>query len=728
MADSAAGPPPPGAEVAAAAGAWDGAEAGVGAGPAGGAGAGPAVRSDGRTELRNLTEIVALCGLVIAQPLLDVTGKSPDFFLFHGAGPVDILLLVAAYTVLPPLLLWGAGALPGLLVRRFAGAVRGRLVRSVLHTATLGLLLAAFAVQVGKHLTPVRGTPLVVLAVAAGAAGAYAYRRWQVTGQVLRVAAIGPLVFVLLFVFASPASAVVLPGERPGTEAGASAGAQDHPPVVMLILDEFPLTSLMDGKGAIDAGRYPNFARLAGESTWYRNATGVSGYTPYALPAMLTGRYPAEEQAPHHSRYPENLFTAFAGPYRIEAQESITQLCPPRICPDRAAGSARGGLPTLLRESAVLLEQIVSPTDSGQRDPEDSYREITRGEAGDGTGPAAPTDPQFRWGALDDNQPARFADFLGTLRPADRPTLHFLHLLLPHSPWNYLPSGIRYGSPDGMPNDGDGWVELAYRRHLLQLEYTDRLLGETLRRLDDTGLYDDALVVLTADHGVSFTPGVQGRGLGAVRQAPGEVLWVPLFVKRPGQRAGVVDDRNWEHVDLLPTVAELAGVEVPWRTDGVSALRTTREPADKHYYDKPGQPLTVPAGTFAEVAAGRAGPVLPAQPRPELIGRAVAELPLGPPAGSVTVRNRSEFDHIDQAGGRLPALVYGTVPDSVPDGTLLAVAVNGRVGAVATVVSPDPGGQRFAALLPDESVFLPGRNTVQAFQVAGDGVLRPLAD
>ncbi|WP_422774753.1 sulfatase-like hydrolase/transferase [Plantactinospora sp. WMMC1484] len=717
-----------GAGAGSAGGAGAGSAGGAGAGSAGGAEAGPAARSDGRTELRNLTEIVALCGLVIAQPLLDVTGKSPDFFLFHGAGTGDILLLVAAYTVLPPLLLWGAGALAGLLVRRFAGAVRGRLVRTALHTVTLGLLLAAFAVQVGKHLTPVRGTPLVVLAVAAGGAGAYAYRRWQVTGQVLRVAAIGPLVFVLLFVFASPASAVVLPGKRSGTEAGTSAGATDHPPVVMLILDEFPLTSLMDGKGAIDARRYPNFARLAGESTWYRNATGVSGYTPYALPAMLTGRYPAEEQAPHHSRYPENLFTAFAGPYRIEAQESITQLCPPRICPDRAAGSARGGLPTLLRESAVLLEQIVSPTDSGQRDPEDSYREITRGEAGDGTGSAAPTDPQFRWGALDDNQPARFADFLGTLRPADRPTLHFLHLLLPHSPWNYLPSGIRYGSPDGMPNDGDGWVELAYRRHLLQLEYTDRLLGETLRRLDETGLYDDALVVLTADHGVSFTPGVQGRGLGAVRQAPGEVLWVPLFVKRPGQRAGVVDDRNWEHVDLLPTVAELAGVEVRWRTDGVSALRTTREPADKHYYDRPGQPSTVPADTFAEVAAGRARPVLPAQPRPELIGRAVAELPLGPPAGSITVRNRSEFDQIDQAGGRLPALVYGTVPDSVPNGTLLAVAVNGRVGAVTTVVSPDPGGQRFAALLPDESIFLPGRNTVQVFQVAGDGGLRPLVD
>ncbi|MEO3927197.1 sulfatase-like hydrolase/transferase [Micromonosporaceae bacterium B7E4] len=689
---------------------------------------GAAARSWRRVESRALVEIVALCGLVITQPLLDVTGKSPDFFLFHGAGRRDVLLLVAAYTVLPPLVLWGTGALLGLLGRRVAGSVRGRAVRAVLHTTTLGLLLAALAIQVGKQLTPVRGVPLVGLAVAVGAAGAYAYRRWQVTGQVLRVAAVGPLVFVLLFVFASPASAVVLPGERSGAGAGASRGGVSHPPVVMLILDEFPLTSLLDASGAIDARRYPNFARLAGESTWYRNATGVSGYTPYALPAMLTGRYPGEQQAPHHSRYPDNLFTVFAGPYQIQAQESITQLCPPRVCPDRAAGSARGGLPTLLRESVTLLEQIVSPSETGQRDPEDSYREITRREAREADEPPPPTDPQFRWGALDENQPARFADFLATLRPTVRPTLHFLHLLLPHSPWNYLPSGIRYGSPDGMPNDGDGWVELAHRRHLLQLEYTDRLLGETLRRLDETGLYDDALVVLTADHGVSFTPGVQGRGLGAVQRAPGEVLWVPLFVKRPGQRAGAVDDRNWEHVDLLPTVADLAGVEVPWRTDGASALRTTRAPADKHYYDQPGQPRMVPAGVFADVVAGRAGPVLPAQPRPDLIGRSVAELPLGSDAGSVTVRNRSDFDQIDQTGGRLPALVYGTVPDSVPNGTLLAVAVNGRIGAVAPVVPPDPGGQRFGALVTDESLFLPGRNTVDVFQVTDTGTLRPLRD
>lgn len=677
-----------------------------------------------RTERRGLLEITALCGLVITQPLLDVTGRSPDFFLFHGAGAGQVLLLVALVTLVPPLALWALGLLAGLVPPR-------PLVRLVTHQVTLGALLTALVIQVGKQATPLRGVPLAVLAVALGAAGVYAYRRFRALGQLLRIASVGPAVFVLLFVFASPASAVVLPrSERDGSAGTAAAGGQ-HPPVVMLVLDEFPLVSLLGSDGRVDAGRFPNFARLAGESTWYRNATGVSGWTPYALPAMLTGRYPSKEAAPHHSQYPENLFTAFGdADYDIRAQESITQLCPPRYCPDRSS-TGRGGLPALLSESVSLLTELLSPYDS-DRDPEASYQETTRREAGlrARPGPAsspAPTDPQFRWGALDENQPARFTEFLAGLRPAQRPTLHFLHLLLPHSPWNYLPSGVRYEGPFKMPNDGDGWVSLAYQRHLAQVEYTDRLLGETLRTLEESGLYDDALLVVTADHGVSFTPGVQGRGPGAVRTSPGEVLWVPTFVKEPGQRAGRVDDRNWEQVDLLPTVADLAGVPVSWSVEGVPARQAPRPPGDKRYHDQPTTPLAIPGpGTFAAVTTGAARPVLPAARFPQLVGRAVTDLPVRDDGTGVSVDNLADFDDIDPKDGRLPALVYGSVPASIPNGTALAVAVNGRIGAVAPVVPPDPEGRRFGALVPDQSLFVPGRNRVEIFTVSDGPTLRRL--
>ncbi|WP_330441081.1 sulfatase-like hydrolase/transferase [Micromonospora sp. NBC_00821] len=655
-----------------------------------------------RGELGRLLEIVALVGLVVTQPLLDVLGRSPDFFLFHRADPAQILLLLALVTVLPTV----AVALLGALSR-----LAGRTARALTHTALVGLLVVALAVQVGRHVTPLRGVPLLLVAVLAGVAGAATHRRWRAPGRVLRLAAAGPVAFVALFLFASPTSAVVLPRGDGGT-AGTAQGSAVHPPVVMLILDELPLVSLLGTDGKIDAGRYPHFAELAAGSTWYRNSTGVSGWTPNALPAMLTGRYPAKPVAPHYSQYPDNIFTAFGGLYDIRAEESITRLCPPSRCEQPV--TPEQGLGVLVRETGKLLGRVAGPTESAV-DPEDSYREQTRAEAGLDAAEPVPADPTFRWDSLDDNQPARFTSFLAGLKPTNRPTLHFLHLLMPHSPWAYLPSGARYDAPEDLPNDGAGWVDLARQRHLAQLGYTDRLIGETLRTLRANGLYEQALVVVTADHGVSFRPGAQGRGMDAIKAAAGEVAWVPTFVKEPRQQTGRVDDRNWEHVDLLPTVADEAGVRLPWRVDGRSARQTPRTDGTKHFYDRPGEPVTFPGGVPAP-------PPLPT-PHP-LVG---TEVRAGPAAGSARVADLAAFTATDPDTGTLPALVWGDVPDRIPDGTLLAVAVNGRIGAVVPVVPADPGGRRFAALLADDKLFHAGTNQLDVFQVATDGTLRRLA-
>ncbi|MGC4896810.1 sulfatase-like hydrolase/transferase [Micromonospora sp. DT31] len=658
------------------------------------AGAGRRTRRDGwRAEAARLAEVTALVGLVVTQPLLDTLGRSPDFFLFHGASRSDVLLLVALVALVPtvPLALLGALAL-----------TVGRVARAAVHTTVVGLLLAALAVQVGRHLTPLRGVPLLVVAAVAGAAAAAGHRRWRAPRRVLRVAAAGPVVFVALFLFASPASAVVLP--RGGGGAAGVAGAGAHPPVVMIVLDELPLVSLLGPDGRIDATRYPNFAALAGGSTWYRNATGVSGWTPYALPAMLTGRYPQHAVAPHYSQYPDSLFTALGGLYRIKAEESITRLCPPSRC--EQASTPEQGLGVLVRESGRLLGRIAAPVDS-RIDPEDSYRERTAAEAGLDAAEPVPDDPKFRWDTLDDNQPARFTAFLAGLRPADRPTLHFLHLLMPHSPWAYLPSGAQYAAPEDLPNDDAGWLDLARSRHLAQLGYTDRLIGQTLRTLRATGLYDQALVLVTADHGVSFRPDWQGRGMGAITHAADQVAWVPMFVKAPGQHTARVDDRNWEHVDLLPTVAAETHIRVPWRMDGRPAQAAPRARADKRFYDRPGQPVTITGGV----------PAAPPPPAVDpLVGTRLGDAPTGGPA---TVANLAAFDAVDPAGGRLPALVWGTVPDGVPDGARLAVAVNGTVGAVVPVVPPDAGGRRFAALLPDDRLFAAGANRLDLYRVDG---------
>jgi len=103
--------------------------------------------------------------------------------------------------------------------------------------------------------------------------------------------------------------------------------------VVLVFFDEFPLQSLLDSGGRIDRRVYPNLAGVADRATWYRNATGVSRFTQWAVPAMLTGRYPSKFKAPIAQQYPDNLFTLFGQSYNLKVDELVTRLCPTQQCP-----------------------------------------------------------------------------------------------------------------------------------------------------------------------------------------------------------------------------------------------------------------------------------------------------------------------------------------------------------------------------------------------------------
>ena len=51
----------------------------------------------------------------------------------------------------------------------------------------------------------------------------------------------------------------------------------------------------------------------------------------------------------------------------------------------------------------------------------------------------------------------------------------------------------------------------------------------------------------------------------------------------------MVDDRNWEQVDLLPTIADLVNIQVPWKMEGASQTgEPTRTRTEKWWFDIPG--------------------------------------------------------------------------------------------------------------------------------------------
>ncbi len=111
-------------------------------------------------------------------------------------------------------------------------------------------------------------------------------------------------------------------------------------------------------------------------------------------------------------------------------------------------------------------------------------------------------------------------------------------------------------------------------RYPLEVAFVDRWLGELVESLRRRGLYDDALVVLTSDHGEAL--GEHGWW-GHKENLYDELLHVPLVVKPPAgndARTRLVPqkDRLVRHADVVPTVLDLLGLpELPGQR-GVSLL------------------------------------------------------------------------------------------------------------------------------------------------------------
>jgi hypothetical protein len=288
----------------------------------------------------------------------------------------------------------------------------------------------------------------------------------------------------------------------------------------------------------------------------------------------------------------------------------------------------------------------------------------------------------------------------------------------------------------------EGWTgdpELAIQaqqRHLLQVGYTDLALGRILDKLHETGLYDRSLVVVVADHGVSFRPHGERRRVDEGNME--EIAFVPLFVKPPGQTDGAIVDDHARTTDILPTIADILGVDVPWATDGRSLLARGGDGPDVRVGTSSGD---VVVGDDEELVERRAQ-VLAHQidlfgegddepglfgigPRPDLLGRPLDGL-AGAVSGGPTFESYGESDY-DPVAPFAPVRVYGRI-EGAPAGQEIAVAVNGRVVAVTRSFEHD--GDTLVSAVTPEDAYRAGANSVRVFVVQGSGddtVLQELA-
>ena len=142
------------------------------------------------------------------------------------------------------------------------------------------------------------------------------------------------------------------------------------------------------------------------------------------------------------------------------------------------------------------------------------------------------------------------------------------------------------------------------------------------------GLFDRALVVVTADHGVSFQAGDSRRNVDASNI--GEIAGVPLLIKAPGQRAGVVDSAATTE-DILPTIGSLLGAR--WSAGGRS-LENASGPS-RVTVSGEGGPVTVSFAEFIRLRNKAADRIAEHRRLPQR-ARVVAPAPSCAPAGAAS--------------------------------------------------------------------------------------------
>lgn len=97
----------------------------------------------------------------------------------------------------------------------------------------------------------------------------------------------------------------------------------------------------------------------------------------------------------------------------------------------------------------------------------------------------------------------------------------------------------------------------------------DRKIGEVLDTLDELALSENTIVVITTDHGIGhpwMKCNLSDGGLG-----------VMLLIRGPGFGKGEVCDALVSHIDLYPTLCEIAGVDIPAHVQGKSLMPVVKK-------------------------------------------------------------------------------------------------------------------------------------------------------
>ena len=450
----------------------------------------------------------------------------------------------------------------------------------------------------------------------------------------------------------------------------------------------------------------------------------------------MDGDLPAKDRQPIPSDHPNSIFTLFAKSHRMNVSEEATSVCSRDLCKDTHPEESYGDrISSMTEDLGLVWLHVVSPPDIENDLASVSENWGNFGGSGDEEAVSAGSSKRSTRANLNGGRAVRFQEWIDQIVPGRRPALNFKHTLMPHVPWQYLPSGKRYrkAANDAIPGLSNqsyhdtGQLNVLLQRHFLQTGFADLELQHVWTRLKKQGLWDDSLIVVAADHGVAFPHARERRRL--TRKTAAEIAPIPLFIKAPGQTTPKTDDAWVETIDILPTIFDILNLDPRVKMDGRSAFSDEVQNRDelRILIRNTFEVLRIPADDFTRerraiidrnqslFGSGADGPERLYQigPHPELIGQPASA------AGrqlDVALSYKPDYGNVGADPTYVPVHVVGKVngPDRHPRD--IAVAVNGTIRAVGNTFSLAVGddGELVSVMVP-QSAFHKGRNSVQVF-------------
>lgn len=347
--------------------------------------------------------------------------------------------------------------------------------------------------------------------------------------------------------------------------------ADPSPPVFIIVLDGLGRDTVQTN-GKVDLAKFPNLGALAQEGVWFTNATTNYNLSQLAMGAALTGDLFSEDTISQGRagdfinqnsvydtldlEYNINLFgyyfsdclndtfTCYGTTYFTEKYPYLFTV-------------------TMVRRVLnILLPCSITdllPTGLNKLMHFDCHAD------------------RNHWSDIQ-----QFEAFIDNIE-ADKSSgqIHHFHSWITDYPYVFDENGNRHSLPANLTAfRNSSTQDLVRQNQSRQFMFADHLLGKFINKLKSEGIYDESIIIITADHGPIIVGGSAGT---SEEEIINHKAWIPLFIRGPSITPGV-SAVDYQHIDFRATLLDVLDMEPVEGLDGVSAFASQQSERDKVFY------------------------------------------------------------------------------------------------------------------------------------------------